>query len=976
MNAYIHEDKDQIIRVIKLIHRNLGDNRAQGYHDRLDSELIHCKKTPEFKKMWYTDIETIEKGDGQSEIENVYVFREEDSLSKIRDHEFWEDFGADEDFPFIFVTFMRISATLSSITTLRKQFEEKLHSFIHTEDAANKLFRDCIRDCKCISYCTTDISDIVLVTRSKSHEIGSALIEALSCLNFQLCQEGDTTRGLKDVLVSCYTISAFSLTHTEGLQEVRRPHFQEILKHDKEDPSPMNSLSNHVVYSGQALTTGTHNDTYRVLAAWIASQFSEGILCCPYILTDRGPCPSLGPSQTPDNDPEIIKETWHWIRSQLRSRLRVLNESKLEYDIEHGYSMVAYKSVLQTLNYIEKYGSADFPQYGYMIILDAFLGIVDNMLNYDNASDKNRAYANETKLLTLLININSVLQNSNRAERYSFASPEINSAIADMPPKLISMHASFLQKLQTLLKNVGKKIDDLDKTDSSRREYSVLYYPSVTSPESEEITYGNEKAEIHRLNIVRTNAQFAMDIKNLWLISSHEMAHAIGRELKNRHLRHDSVISLCLHAFFDCEIRLITERFHSSVSSHLEISPSEHNALVSESVKYYIEKVKEDLRTKHQLNAKKNNHYYKNIAKNDIYASLDEILFPIRPVANGFDWLYTLLCDQESAIRPTGITVKEFKIKLAAAIKAEENAYEMRLLKIQLHNVYKDNVKAYHDKDHVTLPNLVHQSFDFIDEVYADVIELLVTEASPQRYFDSLASQYAAMGNYKYDEAKKSYGLLGVNLDQLRVLCTVGAIIASEDKIENDYGIPIFSKNWKNEFTNMRKATVSDSSNASHNSNLPSPDTRTLKYDLCNVFIDIKWEEYFNPSEAINLPNYGEYIFQSPFIVDIVVHFIYHVILHFSQKTCLKLFDKISRDHENNIRKGKIRESVKEAEREKVRENEDLLRTIREIYSACAHMESLDDFADAMYRLNDDLYHTNIKIIHDFYDKSIAKGKG
>ena len=497
-------------------------------------------------------------------------------------------------------------------------------------------------------------------------------------------------------------------------------------------------------------------------------------------------------------------------RTAFQDHLARMQKHHLDYDYANGFSATFYRAFIHLLNSLEKFERQGddllSPPYGYMLIMNSVISLVKNIIlgDADTTGEVCSTY------LDFVRKMSSTVQSALRADREYFTSPEVNIAVSDVPIKLTVAHASFMTELSLFLRMLGKT-----ELPGIYRSYAYMFYPSVEMPASQVITDGH-KMEEYRIHLIKINTKYTFDPQMLLFTLAHEVAHSAGRELRNRRYRLDCVIEIIITAVFNELYDSLLDEIKREIRDNApkkkyKSTQNDIDRLKDFDVRKEIldgeikkctakviaarKRLAEEQYPIDDIPSGTGEQFYRYNAQNDVVMALRQV-FVRREIKEQPDFYRTpydiLFFSVEDFLKGSSQPPKYEKGVKSLDIKNKETLEEMldgllhigidaveRLYSVQLITNYvgrdprEKTAKPIEPRSQwFSFVNIAEQSFDLLDEVYADVVSIRTLNISPAQYYTNITDAIYNSGTL----ANPFSGEL------LRVLCSCRGIVKFIEK--------------------------------------------------------------------------------------------------------------------------------------------------------------------------------------------------
>ena len=431
-----------------------------------------------------------------------------------------------------------------------------------------------------------------------------------------------------------------------------------------------------------------------------------------------------------------------------RSKCLQSEKVKKEFDDETGVRISLYQALIQMLNSLHKYEKRPSAKYEFTVVIEPLMVLIKQIGEGINSSyEREKNFEQQDEMLNFLRNASSTIQNSIRSHRQFFSNHDIQIAITDIPPKLLSMDKAFLRKVVEFLKKVGNTVDST---------YDFLLYPSVDISEASELILDTERKR--HLSTIKIDTRHSGDLRNLLVILLHEISHTVSTELRCRKERLNlateaMVFVSCFRCYESMRKILKTEEQKPTA----EITTTTLSALMSDDAnraailkKVYdglILKTKEErditshkrierLTEKFSDPARRERvkRQKEKMARYSEYARLDlgnAILSTHYETNQLHEWLYDSIYRLIRNQQPGSMDLDE-KVRLMHRAK-------------WLRDTHVNDRQCYNEAI-LHLGQDTELLFMILAEVYADISSILTLKLKPDQYFRTVAHDFYARG--------------------------------------------------------------------------------------------------------------------------------------------------------------------------------------------------------------------------------------
>lgn len=494
-------------------------------------------------KLWENSVNHSFELNGTYSSQTFYLFRTEEETGsgngqKMSDEGF---FRPDDTFQFMFAVMIQLGDGLGNVLEQRKNLDEYVANCIAESD---------INETRYITYLTLENSDIILLIKSPSYCAGAQIIHRLHSreaqgrglqirYTFTVCgvlKEQLRSPRLYERLteeipeVRLYAIerrpqSLDMLTNmlTERFGE-RNVRVQQVLGTDDQciliRHLPVNEfLKLYVPDEETALLSNScksyFNSVFNVttqIGVWIASELGS---------TD----------ETADPDGKLTKNMRGSLNDTYLKSWRTVGQGQ-NMDRENR-SLLYYKALYKILNSLQKFENSPFPNYIYKPLFEPLQVFINKVIEMEK---ENSSECRTKEIFRFLDSVNLIVQNSSTGDRQFVTAPGFNMQSYDLPSKLISFYASFVQQVTTLL-----NIKDSSGDTGGGHDYKFLTCVGMKQqlvvakilecfcPET-------------RLMLVEVPERQMFALKESMLMLTHEVSHFAGWTIRCRKEREEYML--------------------------------------------------------------------------------------------------------------------------------------------------------------------------------------------------------------------------------------------------------------------------------------------------------------------------------------------------------------------------------------------------------------------------------------------------
>lgn len=536
---YLHND---FLPPSKDVDSNTGWKIFGYYDDFFCSEAIEIADVNNKKldQLWRLQIEENGNLCGRYSYQTIFGFSDDSE----KDDEFWKE-KKNEEYPFVIFSMLQFTDTISEgckLQPLRKKLEQN-----HSSD-----------EIKVITYLSVDYSDVIIAIKCKEYYKGCDVIEKIHLYGFPgVADEDNNNLTNGNIAVSYgYSFAAIKMgflqkgkskTINGEVEDVQiyligkslsgiNDIFDKLL--EKISESDANDYTEYVS-STSLLGCNDYKIEIKKLPWRVFLQFysKEGLFCHDsedYKKNLVGVTTIIGARVHKDanahgsaTDKPLAPE----LSGALIDKCRNLEFGKLS--LGNGENLERY--FVSVINSLGKFEVSPINDYLFQTVLTQINMIMDmasqtlSIMSNENKSDS--LYTDELELQRVFCSsayefikeFNLFVQNSVRSERQFTQAPDFDIRIYETPVKLIAFYNAYIYYMKEYLNTFAQ----------NSHEYVFMAYPGVT-----DFVKLREKFR----GISSTDRLFLMELpeidtyrpRDLMIILSHEVAHNVGSDLRNR----------------------------------------------------------------------------------------------------------------------------------------------------------------------------------------------------------------------------------------------------------------------------------------------------------------------------------------------------------------------------------------------------------------------------------------------------------
>lgn len=697
--------------------------RAFGFFDGVDvGKNIFSRNKYDWKKIWNYSAGHVLTCEGHYSSQVMFAIRTEDESEELKDEEFWEK---NEEYPFIFFALIQFDGLHGFPYEQKQKFEK------HINKEGNV---------KAITYVTLDSNDLFLVFKCKEYSCGAAVIDHLHKEKI-LMEESVlkvrytfTIAAIKRELLNeknniCSPDSYVEVAFVNLIE--RAPGKADIIF---EKIKEQLGAAEENCYKKQV--TGC-DDTIVVIKGVRWSEYlklyrdNTGILCnsntlftdCLIGVTTNIGWSALEKGAIEESEKEeSIKgkgDKANNICAELRQMCKGQGAGKESEQIEERTKqqrIACFKALYEILNSLQKFENTEFQEY----IFFSLFSPLEMLIKLIGKSEDRIIY---DEVYRFLQGINLVAQNSIKADRHFTQNIDLNAKIYDTPVKLNAFYNAFAYRIKLLL-NGEKEGDCIHR-------YEMLVCPgSLCYMKVYELFLHISDNE--RLLMVEMPEWQVFDLKGMMIKLGHEIAHYVGRGLRNREKRYDCAIELLARS-----IRLYLE---NDAEITKEIVTADSRKIFDEVEDFLGDLIKEQLKqyqTEEGLKEQFQNwkeEDYKEFADYKYHTGIMIMTFKCAIVE--------VLSKEQSKIFSRLLYSQRKENERGFLDKGSIDLEELDRKQNRLMNVLDKGVHSFMDNSVITgnlnsslcLENALGINFYLLKECFADLIAILLLEVSIEDY--------------------------------------------------------------------------------------------------------------------------------------------------------------------------------------------------------------------------------------------------
>ena len=511
-------NKTNICRAINFFNNFLPPNSADhrweycafGTFDgvNVESAWYERESTIILKKIWHHQNQAAHNLRGEYSVQTVYAVCNAD---KEREQSFWND----DKFPFTFFCRMQYGGDLSG---LRKN-KEMLERCLNKTDKISAWV-----------YLTYDNSDLLIVIKAASYAYGAGAVNEMhSGVNFSFC--ADSVCWLKN----SFTVFALKQEFIDEVKDIEvRYKLNEVtidrvvirliekrcgcIKKLEDTINSIHGTHKHILGADDEIIfvdnlgwgdflylyctqEGAFHSTSKIYGEYIGGATTA--ICTKVVLGDYF-------GAYIKNDAELDHIWGEWYKKQIGVLLEKLNKKS---------GNTYYKELYMILNALPKFSGEIVSDYIFFLVLKPLETLIDLL---GDAKVEDEAYYKFVK------NFNMYVQSSVKSDKHTMQTMDFNTKIYDIPVKINALYIALIYMVCDVL-NIGNH--------NQRHRYDFLVVPGAANIVNVLELYSKVSKE-KRLLMVEIPENRFYDMCSIMRIFSHEVAHYVGGDLRNRRNRY------------------------------------------------------------------------------------------------------------------------------------------------------------------------------------------------------------------------------------------------------------------------------------------------------------------------------------------------------------------------------------------------------------------------------------------------------
>lgn len=521
-----------------------------GYYDGIDvgDNLFNNESTKTvdlgLEKLWNYYVKRNEKLNGSFSEQIIFGLRTEGHYSAIKDKEFWSEKNRTR-FPFIFVTL--VQAEYEQAEELSREIEE-LEAYFTTNSR------------KVITYFTFDTSDLLMVIACKEYNEGIEVIEnlhqelnnklekflkwkltysfSIAAIRKGVINNKHNTKKITGIIpqVDIYLIEK-KLGAINGIYEIIEKSVSEIdgIEIERESVLGCNDevikLKN-IPWSRFLLFyrdgEGIFNNS--------SEEYHNGVIGITTIVGAKKVRGSKIDIQGTENRNALLSKT-------MRQKCVNLKFGKKGQKIDISGIK---RNMYQVINSLQKFEETPLRDYLFQTALLPLNTILD-MAEEVSSEEERRIFSNS--FYVFMKEFNLYVQDSGRSDRQFTQMPDFNAKIYDTPVKINAFYNAFIFNMKEYLNDLSQEVKP--DTKMSSNEYEFLACPGVAdNMQVRECFVGISKSK--RLFLVEIPEKQVYKPKQMLIMLAHEVAHFVGRDIRNRKERFECIKDIGVEIIVQC----------------------------------------------------------------------------------------------------------------------------------------------------------------------------------------------------------------------------------------------------------------------------------------------------------------------------------------------------------------------------------------------------------------------------------------
>ncbi len=464
------------------------------------------------------------------------------------------------------------------------------------------------------------------------------------------------------------------------------------------------------------------------------------------------------------------------ICNQLRKKIERLYENDLKKLSEEGEnaliynSCACYKSIWQILNSIEKFESKVFPDYIYISIFAPLTMLIDKIARKGDMNPDNTlkiVYAENIKeIYSFLAAINQISQNLIRAERQFLQMPELNANCYNIPIKLHTFYAAFVDNVKNYL----------NKSFGTGNYYEFTLYPGMNEQLNvKRVFYSSNDNK--RLFLMKIPEKQVFDINHLMICLCHEVGHFVGSNLRQRERRYKAIKCaiarmICLHFYTNNRLKKFMTK---DGLDYLLDSAYKRITVCIDKQKKEVELISE-----HACDSVLHSENLKPIIMQGINLFIMETLTNVN---DEFDFIFVKYMEEYkvSKTKPRIEDIEKYKCEF-------DNGIRSYFFSIQ------SNINS--GSADISVLNMVTQLFSLAKECFADLVSVLMLDLEFKDYCQSI---FKSLSEYEIKDI--AYSDLVIRIALVVIVMTVELEDEENNQCYKNRWEPKDVIMWKNEET-------------------------------------------------------------------------------------------------------------------------------------------------------------------------------
>lgn len=513
--------------------------------------IFSGKTEVRFSDLWSNLVQETKELQGLYTKHILYAFRSENMDQEgIPDTRFF----APSELPFFFFVMLQYKENGFNTEYWGKHIEACIHRFYS--------------DVMAITYLTLDSTDIILLLKTKTYDIGRKIIndlhheenvykisDATLTLNYSFSIVGFSKKVLEEksdfqqfdgeiaeVIFNAIEAKPGSIQelYTKLSEEVKPSKPIELYEKLGNDDEVLvwrqaNWASLLKLYRGdnKGLMLNEHplyNSTVYSIATGIRAAKSQ-------VPNTNPPALRLVQDVTEEicmkERSENIQGVCNKYRSLIKENMPTLPCSDQELtdfrEIEENVTLA--KTLLQLLNSLDKFETSQFPKY-------IFISIFEPLKQFIRLLYRKKIPRDNHTDLEFLNAISMLIQNSDDADRNFFQTPDFNAGIYNAPVKLEAFYSAYIYYVTELYNSMNLPTDP-------KYHYKFLLCPWIQNQTNSLLIFPDSPPG-DRTILIKIPERLLFDPETLIIILGHEVGHYVGEHIRMREVRYEEARTIII----------------------------------------------------------------------------------------------------------------------------------------------------------------------------------------------------------------------------------------------------------------------------------------------------------------------------------------------------------------------------------------------------------------------------------------------